>query len=802
MSLGTPLQYKGLNGPPTDNEDEDYPPQFHLLHEQDKTRWSHIDDLDEFFTRVYQYHQNHGMPSLVFQEILNLFQILFLATFSIFMIECVDYKTLFESQKVVRDPANNTFVAKTHLTDVVFAPGACAARISFKFWVVLLVVAIFWLFRLVKAVYNISRYHEIRAFYQSALNLATGDLPNITWHEVQEKLLAMQMKYHLCVHKQELTELDIYNRILRFKNYQVAMVNQGILPPRFNLPGLGQCINLTSGFMYNFEFLFFWGPFAPFKDGYQLRPEFKVFSKRADLTAEISKSILMLGLFNLLLSPLIFVWQLLQFVYNHTELIKRDPSVLGSRKWSNYGRLYFRHFNELDHELDARLSRAYKPSLQYLESFVSKFLAVVAKFFVFTFGAVFAVLVVLTLWDEDVLNVEHVLTLISVSGAIAGIARSLIPDENAVYYMDQMMYQILAQVHYMPDLWKTHANSYVVRDEFVKLFQYRFVYLMEELLSPIVTPFLLLFWLRPKSARIVDFFRNFTVEIVGVGDVCSFSQMDTRRHGNPKWLSKTVTKRQNQARNGKTELSLIHFAHTNPNWKMPSESLAFLDQLRDQATRDSIEESQAPFAGLDDDTQGSLNKSLYHLQSLVYNSGTLPGNSYSANLIKSNVKSQQSQPGPSQVDLIQMSQASRSQGQLPRGAVNRTEGPLFASKPQTLLLSIAQQSALQLSGQTLHPVATPSITTALENSLDMCFSALYMHELHRKYHHGEYQDLDQLREENSDELNYQQHDNGEHDLDGSEMANMPLLGSASGSGGSSSNPNQGQVPTLQLQHEL
>lgn len=284
-------------------------------------RWSHIDDLDEFFTRVYQYHQNHGMPSLVLQELLNLFQILFLATFSIFMIECVDYKKLFESQKVVRDPANNTFVAKTHVSDVVLAPGACAARISFKFWLVLLVVAFFWLFRLVKAVYNISRYHEIRAFYQSALQLSTADLPNITWHEVQQRLLAVQMKYHLCVHKQELTELDIYNRILRFKNYQVAMVNQGLLPPRFRLPGLGlQCINLTSGFMYNFELLFFWGPLAPFKDGCQLRPEFKVLSKRADLTAEISKSILMLGLFNLVLSPLIFVWQLLQFVYNHTEV--------------------------------------------------------------------------------------------------------------------------------------------------------------------------------------------------------------------------------------------------------------------------------------------------------------------------------------------------------------------------------------------------------------------------------------------------------------------------------------------------
>ena len=79
--------------------------------------------------------------------------------------------------------------------------------------------------------------------------------------------------------------------------------------------------------------------------------------------------------------------------------------------------------------MDARLSRAYKPAMLYLNSFVSKFLAVIAKFFVLTFGAVFAVFIILTVYDEDVINVEHVFTIISVTGAVAGIARSLIPDE-------------------------------------------------------------------------------------------------------------------------------------------------------------------------------------------------------------------------------------------------------------------------------------------------------------------------------------------------------------------------------------
>lgn len=60
-------------------------------------------------------------------------------------------------------------------------------------------------------------------------------------------------------------------------------------------------------------------------------------------------------------------------------------------------------------------------------------------------------------------------------------------------------------------------------------------YLLIELLSPIVTPIILYFYLRPRALDIVDFFRNFTVEVVGVGDVCSFALMDVRRHGNPAW---------------------------------------------------------------------------------------------------------------------------------------------------------------------------------------------------------------------------------------------------------------------------
>ena len=124
--------------------------------------------------------------------------------------------------------------------------------------------------------------------------------------------------------------------------------------------------------------------------------------------------------------------------------------------------------------------------------------------------------------------------------------------------------------------------------------------LLEELISPIITPLVLLFMIRPRAQTIVDFFRNFTVDVTGVGDICSFAQMDVRKHGNSAWQQaspedelepqpstlKAMTNAYTRAEAGKTEMSLINFTLANPDWKPPQESKEFINALRGHATRD------------------------------------------------------------------------------------------------------------------------------------------------------------------------------------------------------------------------
>ncbi|GAA6073364.1 autophagy-related protein 9A, partial [Tachysurus ichikawai] len=586
-----------------------------LVHvpEGSKSHWHHIENLDLFFQRisfliislvffadrfkkvffnfcrffyVYNLHQKNGFTCMLLGEIFELVQLVFVVTFTVFLANCVDYDILFANKFV-----NHTESSKVTLPDAFLPVDVCHDRIRDNVFVIFILVisGVFWLHRLVKFIYNVCCYWEIRSFYINALKISTADLPYFTWQEVQARIIEIQKEHQICIHKKELTELDIYHRILRFKNYMVAMVNKSLLPIRFRFPLLGDCVFYTRGLKYNFELIFFWGPGSLFENEWSLKSEYKRGGNRLDLADRLSSRILWIGIANLLLCPVILIWQILYAFFSYTEVIKREPGSLGARCWSLYGRCYLRHFNELDHELMSRLSKGYKASSKYMNCFMSPLVTVVAKNVAFFAGSILAVLIALTIYDEDVLSVEHVLSSITLLGVCITICRSFIPDKHMVFCPEQLLKVILAHIHYMPDHWQGNAHRYETRDEFAQLFQYKAVFILEELLSPVITPFILIFCLRRKSLEIIDFFRNFTVEVVGVGDTCSFAQMDVRHHGHPAWMSagKTEASIYQQAEDGKTELSLMHFAITNPQWQPPRESTHFISQLKEKVHREA-----------------------------------------------------------------------------------------------------------------------------------------------------------------------------------------------------------------------
>jgi len=104
---------------------------------------------------------------------------------------------------------------------------------------------------------------------------------------------------------------------------------------------------------------------------------------------------------------------------------------------------------------------------------------------------------------------------------------------------------------------------------------------VQELVSVVLTPFVLWFSLPDCAPAIIDFFREFSVHVDGRGYVCSFAEFNFERHGNVKFGAPNAAQNQRMMSNeGKMEKSFLNFKAANPEWQPsdPSGS-AYLNRI-------------------------------------------------------------------------------------------------------------------------------------------------------------------------------------------------------------------------------
>lgn len=57
-------------------------------------RWTNVENMDDFFQRVYAYYQGKGLYCILLSRLLNLLTLGFVIFFSTFLIGCVDYSDI------------------------------------------------------------------------------------------------------------------------------------------------------------------------------------------------------------------------------------------------------------------------------------------------------------------------------------------------------------------------------------------------------------------------------------------------------------------------------------------------------------------------------------------------------------------------------------------------------------------------------------------------------------------------------------------------------------------------------------
>src|SRR6187402_3751523 len=166
---------------------------------------------------------------------------------------------------------------------------------------------------------------------------------------------------------------------------------------------------------------------------------------------------------------------------------------------------------------------SYPFASRYLDQFPKVKMVQFARFMAFIAGAIVSVLAVASLLDpESFLGFEithdrTVLFYLTVFGSIWAIMNGTIPEENLVFEPEYALRNVIEYTHYMPTQWQGRLHSDEVKREFATLYQVKLVIFLEEVLSIIITPFILWFSLPKCSEQIIDFFREFTIHVDGVG---------------------------------------------------------------------------------------------------------------------------------------------------------------------------------------------------------------------------------------------------------------------------------------------
>jgi len=526
---------------------------------------------------IYTYYVNKGFGPLVTKHIMIFMQFLFLVIFTVYMSVCIEWRTVFNDNTT----ENETFPLKCYSLSAILEQEFGWLLMGF-----IVIMCMLMGYKLATTPKIIKSMYRTKKIYNELLGVQDKELPTITFAEIVERMKRINNDV---LKKEKLTDLDIVNIIMAVDNYVIAMINKDIL--NLSLPFRNRKIMTTIVELGLFGKMGIPGVLTMtiFNDDNTLNQHF-VFNNNTDkLINKLKKRFKVVGLILLLVSPLLFIYLIVHFLFRYAEQIKNQPSFLATREWNKLAQYKFRDFNELPHLFQKRLNKSYKPATEYVSYFDSPIKTIVSEFIIFSLGTVFVTFVLIMLIQSlmlgNIIINSSMLLIVTVLGTMIGLLRSGMPHEYKVYNYNDTMEQIVKNIHYIPMTWIKEAHHVKVKNEFTQLFSYKIINWILELTSVLYVPFVFMFSLANSSGEIVQFVKDFTVYHRKVGHICKFAVFNLKDNGNDTYGSQfTVPNEYNKSKYGKLEMSLINFKETYPDWEHDDEHEEFI--RRNASTRE------------------------------------------------------------------------------------------------------------------------------------------------------------------------------------------------------------------------
>lgn len=487
-------------------------------------KWANVQNLDNFFAEAYMYYTGKGLVSIILSRCLNMATIMFVVVFSTYLGSCIDYSKIRYSRTLDDVHVNQ-----------------CYAKLGSFHVFVLWTFFVLWFMKLFQYVKDIRRLVDMRSFYQELLEIDENELQTISWPQVAKRMATLSEANAATQvdnsTKQRIEPHDIANRVMRKENYLVAMFHKRVLNMTVPLPQplqhiLGRPQLLSRALEWNLSLCILDYVFNP---AGQVRPMFLKSTHRQILSTGLRRRFVFAAVMNVVFAPFIVLYLALLYFFRYFNEYHKNPASIGTRRYNPLAEWKLREYNELPHQFERRLTLSYIPASKYLDQFPKEKTALISKFVSFIAGSFAAVLGIATLIDPELFLMfeisanRTVLFYIGVFGSILAVSRSLIPEETLVFDPEISLRYVAEFTHYLPPEWEGKLHTEQVKTEFSLMYEMRLIILLKELASIFLAPFILYYSLTQSCDDIVDFIRDHSVHVDGLGYVCTFAMFDFKQ---------------------------------------------------------------------------------------------------------------------------------------------------------------------------------------------------------------------------------------------------------------------------------
>mmetsp|Transcript_20142 Transcript_20142/g.47629 ORF Transcript_20142/g.47629 Transcript_20142/m.47629 type:complete len:786 (+) Transcript_20142:72-2429(+) len=520
--------------------------------------WEAPQDLEAFLQGLYRYFEVKGFLGIVAPNVSHMVALTFTILFFFVLLFLIDWEAV-----LACDSEESCRVVSLWYTQPWY-------NISPSRWGVLtctLIFTLYWFFNVFQmwSVYKQARL--TRRFYQEQLGILSDEsLETMLWSEVVSRLVQRQKESRFCRVQDELNALEITNVIMRQDNFIIALTNHHAFTSTLP-PWIPRRLVYTKAPLYNLRLgLFRFGE----SDRGRLEADFL---ERPEVLAGRLR---FLGVLNVLLVPPVLIFVAIYFFMRHAQEFRSQRASPFRRQWSDYAQWTFREYNELPHQIEARMSAGHAAAEAYVHTTrpSSPVLKSALRCVKFIAGSVLAALLLVALWDDTPLlfvkiQEKNLLWYLAFFGFVFAVVDSA-GEENAgdaegkgsgseaclhapsvPLRMYIALMKLVSCTHHLPAHWRSPErltslagacsglrraslcqHFRLVRQELLRDFLvHRIQVLAEELLGVLLSPILLFCFLSHAAPGIVRVLRRVRYATPCLGDFCLYGCLDPDRSG-------------------------------------------------------------------------------------------------------------------------------------------------------------------------------------------------------------------------------------------------------------------------------